>query len=503
MKRSFLVCSLLSLLALPSAAADLRVQLEPVRLSEAPFQGFGVQWSAYPWCDPTDAEWERVFRHLDFLEVPLVRCMLRAYWYCEGYDSKWRPVYNWETARMKKLYRLLDYCERRKVPVMIGEWDDPASDEDRQDPAADKLQKYNIEETDPRWPVMICDFLEHLTVTRGYTCLKYYNLINEPNGGWSGCADFDKWKTGILLLDAEMKKRGLHKKIGIAGPDATFQKDHYWVELSVRDLHSQLAAYEVHEYAPISDVESGWLEKHFAFKNHHVRRYDPQGKTKPFFMGEVGMGSRGPVEPRGGEDSHPRIHDHIYGVWMTDYLVQCQRAGMDGAVAWMLDDAMHIMKDKQSTWPDLSKVLWKKWGFFNTMAEQLGFPEDAKLRPWYHSWAMMSRAFPPGSVFLKSNYGWANGFRATAADIPGGGRSYVLVNNSGETHGATLVDPNPPAAAVWSRFDFVENRVKVNAAGYPLVSWSGPAPDLKQGVRYEMPPRSVIILSTRAIGAEP
>ena len=34
--------------------------------------------------------------------------------------------------------------------------------EDRQDPAADKLKPYGIEENDPRWSVLVCDMLEHL-----------------------------------------------------------------------------------------------------------------------------------------------------------------------------------------------------------------------------------------------------------------------------------------------------------------------------------------------------
>ncbi len=203
----------------------------------------------YPWCDPTDEDWQRVYDRLDYMRVPIVRCMLRAYWYCEGYDESGKAIYNWQSPRMQKLYRLLDYCESRNIPVIIGEWDDPASDEDRQDSEADKLQDYEIEETDPRWSLLISDFLEYLIEERDYTCLKYYNLINEPNGNWSACADFNRWKVGVLNLDNELKRRGLDKKIKIVGPDATWQKDHYWIELAVRQLAPQMAGYEVHEYA--------------------------------------------------------------------------------------------------------------------------------------------------------------------------------------------------------------------------------------------------------------
>lgn len=73
------------------------------------------------------------------------------------------------------------------MEVILGEWDDPASPEDRQDPAADTLRSYGIEETDPRWAVLICDLLEHFLDDEKDTCIKWFKLINEPHGGWSAC----------------------------------------------------------------------------------------------------------------------------------------------------------------------------------------------------------------------------------------------------------------------------------------------------------------------------
>ena len=107
----------------------------------------------------------------------------------------------------ERMERLLDFCQKHDVEVILGEWDDPASQEDRQDPAADKLKKYGIEEIDSRWSVIICDMLEHFINEKQYTCIKWFNLINEPNGNWSACADFDRWKHGMLNLYAEMAKR--------------------------------------------------------------------------------------------------------------------------------------------------------------------------------------------------------------------------------------------------------------------------------------------------------
>ncbi|MEN1680956.1 MAG: cellulase family glycosylhydrolase [Planctomycetota bacterium] len=497
-RNAFLAITLL--LAASAAPAQTTVTVTGEPLSRAPFLGFGVQWSAYPWCDPTDSDWQRVYERLDYMRVPLVRCMLRAYWYCDGYDAQGKPVYNWRSARMQKLYRLLDYCQDRSVPVMIGEWDDPACDEDRQDPKADRLQPYEIEETDPRWSVLICDLLDHLISERGYTCLRYYNLINEPNGDWSGCADFDRWKLGIQNLHRELGRRGLLDQIGVIGPDTTWQKDHYWVELAVRQLPEQMAAYEVHEYAPIADVESGWLEQHFRVKKRYIERYDwAGGAAKPFFMGEVGMDERGPVEPRGGEDSHPKIYDHIYGVWIADYLVQCSRAGMDGAVAWMLDDAMHIVKDPESTWPDLDGVLWKKWGFFNSMAEEIGHPEDAALRPWFYTWSLMARAVPAGSRIVACHHANVAGLRVMAARTPTGHTTFVVVNDADESRGVDLVDGGADPAQPWSRYHYFPNDRPTDAKGYPIAKATDEQYDFAAGERFDLPPRSVLLLTSQQL----
>ena len=139
-----LACTCLaSALAAEPERISLTVGTRP--LSEVPWKGFGVQWSPYPWFELTDADWKRVEERLAYMKPPIARVMTRAYKYCEGYDDAGKPIYAWGNARMKRMERLLDFCERHGVEVILGEWDDPASPEDRQDPAADKLKPYGIE----------------------------------------------------------------------------------------------------------------------------------------------------------------------------------------------------------------------------------------------------------------------------------------------------------------------------------------------------------------------
>lgn len=488
------------------AADPERVSLAVGRrpLSEVPWHGFGVQWSPYPWFELTDADWLRIEQRLAFLKPPIARVMTRAYKYCEGFDAAGTPIYAWDNPRMRRMERLLAFCQAHGVEVILGEWDDPNSPEDRQDPAADKLKAFGIEETDPRWAVLICDMLEHFVVERKYSCIRWFNLVNEPNGDWSACGDFPKWKQAIENLHAELKKRGLDRRIGIIGPDANSQKDYWWLDLTALTLSQRIAMYDLHEYARKEDVESGHLERLFALKRDYVDRHDPAGRTKPFVMAEIGLASGlradgTPVQPQGGRDSQPCIYDFEYGVWMADFNAQVARAGMDGTCAWSVDDAMHIDKNRESTWPKLDNVQFKKWGFWNSMAEEIGHPEDAALRPWFYTWSLMSRAFPRGCRMLEMQGCLPPGLRPLAARWIDGDTTHVslaIVNDSDMSREVTITVPEAAWKSTVHRFHYFRDDRPADADGFPVAKAVEADVDLSAGVTATLPSRGVVILTT-------
>jgi hypothetical protein len=476
-------------------------------LSDVPWKGFGVQWSPYPWFELTDDDWSRIEERLDYMRPPIARVMTRAYKYCDGYDAGGRPIYSWDNPRMQRMERLLAYCQRRDIEVILGEWDDPASPEDRQDPSADRLKPYGIEETDPRWATIICDMLEHFIVDRNYTCIKWFNLINEPNGNWSACADFQKWKQGIRNLHAEMLRRGLDKRVGIIGPDANAQKDYWWLDLNVLQLSKETGMYDLHEYAKKEDVESGHLERVFSLKRDYVNRYDPGGRKKPFVMGEIGLVSGlqkdgRTVQPKGGRDSQPFIYDFEYGVWMADYNAQVARSGMDGTCAWAVDDAMHIQKNPQSTWPKLDNVELKKWGFWNSMAEEIGHPEDAALRPWFYTWAVMSRAYPRGCRMLHIPGCLPPGLRPLAARFEEGGVTHwslTVINDADTPRTVTMTVPEATWKATVHRFHYFKDDRPADADGFPVAKKVEVDVALDRGVTLSLPSRGVVVITTLPI----
>lgn len=377
------------------------------------FMGNGVEWSAYPHGDSPDAEWgylmtddklERVYQRLDYMKPRIVRLMDVAGWrYFKGVDSKGTPILDFECAEVKMACKLLDYCQKNNITVLIGDYGVPgfwgyAGEIDKVD--------------DTRYVDMTLAYLSYLVKDKGYDCIKYYIITNEPNGSWA-CTngDWAQWKRGVSLFAEGFKERGLN--IEISAPDVVEMSDNpvseytgrQWVEQAVIQMDSIIGNYNVHCYADAYFVRNGGFQKHY---EDVMRIIKPTGK--PAIFGEIGVlyktGELGeeykkllPQKPFASEDSQLHVYDYVYGIDAADALIQSMKAGFQGASAWMLDDAMHTIGDLGD------KNQLKVWGFWNSLGTELvGDQKEEAVRPWFFTWSLMCRYFTPGmSIFNPEN----------------------------------------------------------------------------------------------------
>ena len=239
--------------------------------------GNGVQWSAYPHADAENAEWGKLmtdekwamnFRRLDYMKPRLFRVLDQANWrYLTGFGEDGMPVLDFNTPEVKAVEKILDYAQQNNITVLFGEWGTPFKMHDTHLGHGDKFTGAN----DPKWINAIVEYLDYLIRTKGYTCIKYYNLVNEPNGDWASTkGNFEEWKEGVQFLAAALKAKGLDQYISVAGPDAVTRYDNPqsaytgagWVEQSVKQLDPLLGIYEVHDYTEYDLVRSGGFEKY-------------------------------------------------------------------------------------------------------------------------------------------------------------------------------------------------------------------------------------------------
>ncbi len=473
--------------------ATVAIDLNEVLVDD--FLGVGVEWSAYPWWDLSDADWEKVFRRLEFMQLRFSRVMLDAFWYCQGFDDAGEPIYTWDSRFMVKLYRLLDWCQRNNAVVILGEWGRPNGKD--LDLAAD----------DPRWTRIIADCVEHLVRRKGYTCIRYYNIINEPHGSWTGVT-WDEWYAAITNLQAEFTRRGLLEQVKLAAPDG--DRNFTTRCLKYPALRRLTGAYDEHWYVYAADVERGLLELHAREQLRQMAAHDP---GKPYVLGELGL-----VDDKTAGDQQLHVYDVWYGVSMGDAAIQLLRGGLSGFIAWDLDDSMHFCADGGESMNALSDVLpddayqrRKIWGFWSILGAENGMPDDEHMRPWFYPWSILSRAFPPGCATVATEETAIDGLRVAAARIPADGGdhlSWAVANNNPWPRRIRLHVPHATRSTALDVYVYADTNHDNVVDNWPrVVDAEGrdifPSPtrtiedvDLTNGVTLSLPARSIAIVTT-------
>ena len=361
--------------------------------------GNGAQWDAYPEAEQwgakvSDEDWNKLYTRLDFMRPQFVRCLINSpFRYFDAKTGKYD-----KTRNIESLSKLLSYCQKNNITVLFGEYNPP------------KASMY----MDTAWVSMAVDYLNYLVNDKGFTCIKYYNFFNEPDGNWTTInGDFDKWATMIRHFDAKMAQYpGLKDKVALAGPDAVMDYKNGsskfdtkgWIEQTRDNLGSLMGIYDVHAYPGQKQVRSG----EFAKELQSLKSAVPAGKQ--VVLGEAGYkywrsgdeelmaeyNRRAKDHPfTKGSDANMLVYDYFYGLDMALLGMEVMNNGFSGMAVWMLDDAMHSTGDAGNT-KDI-----KLWGMWNILGEEVfGRPEEEAIRPWYYTWSLMCRYFPAGSNIL-------------------------------------------------------------------------------------------------------
>lgn len=470
------------------------------------FIGHGVEWSAYPHADSdraewgllmTDEKWQKVFSRLDYMQPKIVRVLDQANWrYLEGVDANGNLIINYNNQEMSALYKLLDYCQKNNIKVILGEWGQPYKVHDTHL----KLDHVFSGTNDPKWLHSITDFLHHLIKVKGYTCIQYYNLVNEPNGYWASVdGNWDEWKSGIIQLNELIKQRGLSQNLSIIGPDSTpynNEKSPYkgleWPRQAAIQLSDVIGAYDVHDYPTKEFVRSGEFQKQYT----SLVKFTEQLSKKPFIFGEIGFEKYVPenikryeADPFASEDSQLSIYDYDYGVDMADVLVQSMNSGVDAVLAWGLDDAMHTNGDKGE------KHQLKKWGMWNILGEELtGDAKEENIRPWFYTWSLMTRFYTGDMKIVKTDgISQDKPIRAVTGINDKGDMTFTLVNNSSEEY-QFYMDQDAVKGKTFRKYLYSENQMKKDKNDFP-VSITNKF-KVKSKTLIKVPAKSVLLFTT-------
>ena len=485
-----------------------------------PLMGLGVELDPYDTVAPSQINWPLVTQRLVFMRPGFLRVVEPASTYFAGYDATGNPTYRWTDPHVQELLSILSIARSLGITVVLGDWGNP------------------LIGGDARIPI---EFIGQLRNTYGDTNVRYYNVTNEPNDS-AGC-DFTCWTGMMKALAAQLTRLGYEDWLSLVGPDNANSWDDTqaaqsldrtvgldqdnplggdsWLTSTLTSIRSTVGAYDSHRYATIWGVENGVYGDQVRARREQISNLD--SPAKPYFAGEVGLTARQttPFTARNSRnastsrsllelmdpsssarastfvDSQPHIAEFTYGVWMGDMMIQAIGAGLAGASAWDLDDAMHV--GGQYGADNL-----KRWGFWNSLGGQDGYPDsDLTPRPWYYAWSVLSRAFPAESETLVVPSSGVPGLRATAARIPDGSGydvSLAVVNDTDTPRMVTVTVPSVAGALMLARYDYFSGQPAVDANGFAVPDQTVPA-DLSAGVNISLPSRGLVVLTSRGFGA--
>jgi len=501
----------------PYAPAGPTLTVDTDQLAGPAFMGLGVEFDPYDTLQPSQIDWPLITQRLDFMSPGFLRVVEPASDYFAGYDAAGDPTYRWTSPRVEELLSILSYAQSHGITVVLGDWANPLIGGDARIPA---------------------DFIGDLRNTYGYTDIRYYNVMNEPNDDGTSC-QFTCWAGIVKAVSAEFAQLGFQSWLQVVGPDNSNSWDDTqaaqaldrtsgldtdnpldgdsWVTDTLQSIPDLIGAYDSHRYATIWGVEHGVYGDQMRARREEISNLD--SPAKPYFAAEVGLTARQTtpfalraarvtpdleslIDPSATSastfvDSQPNIATFNYGLWMGDMMIQGIASGLSGASAWDLDDAMH-------TGGGYGSQNLKQWGLWNSLGGQDGYPaSDLAPRPWYYTWSVLSRAFPAGGEPLVVPGTGVPGLRVAAARIPDGDGydlSLAIVNDSGTAHSITLTVPSFTGPLEMAQYDYFTGEQPVDANDLPV-----PAQMLQvepaDGIDVQLPASGLVVLTSHGFGA--
>ena len=214
----------------------------------------------------------------------------------------------------------------------------------------------------------ICALLEHLVRERGYTCIKYWTLTNEPNLGFLKTgATFADYVRIHTLVAAEIAARDLD--IQIVGADNTSSGMNWFLDC-VRDpaYHAAADVYASHVYLK-RDAQT--LATDFIVDHLSALR-----GSRPWVITEFGF-----QDVESSHRSNPLMESWDYALWTAAFVIEGLNRGVAGFNIWCLHEMYY---------PGNGEIMnYGLWRF-----------KDGEWapKPVYHAWANFTRLSEAGDA---------------------------------------------------------------------------------------------------------
>jgi hypothetical protein len=218
--------------------------------------------------------------------------------------------FDWDNEEMQALYHILDWCQQNDADVFFQlmwgfvDWNSY--------PGVHPL--ISAPKNLDAFANGIATLLEYLIKKKGYTCIKYFCMVNEPMAWWKFGDEQGKIDDAWKRLKEVFEERNIH--IPVSGPDWSYLPPFDEKKLPYA---SYLGSYDIHSYFGVNDVNEAYLKDWADYAHVH---------QKPFFLTEYGNMNLG------WQGSNPGPKSFEAALSNANDVIRAFRSGVDGVNRW-------------------------------------------------------------------------------------------------------------------------------------------------------------------------
>lgn len=378
---------------------NIRVDTEVV-INEN-FYGFGAE--TLPWlCTKenkavgvTEEDIKLNLERIRSMHLPFTRIFVPWETWNPSIDYK---TFTWESDEMKSLYRMLDLYQGMGTEVIVV--------------TVDWLKN-------PPWrnvkasAYAVTQLLKYLVKDRGYSCIRYWTLTNEPELTYeweqSKKIPFKNYVNIHRLVKKKLKKKRLPIKI-IASDEVACLR---WFKKSVRLLYNTADVFSSHIYPYPYQIPS--VSDFFMERRDIIKKTSLSPRYIPFFLGEFGF--RG---SQFGACVNSLIDDYEYGLYAADLCIKALKSGVDAASIWCLHQ-IRLIDEINPEGGQMMRI--GLWAFKD---------EDWQPFPIFYLYQLFTRYIKSGSKVLKTEVIPAGILEAACTQYRNGYSLFILNNTDKE-----------------------------------------------------------------------
>ncbi len=419
----------------------------------------GSGWGGNPPLSYEEA-WKDLRAHARWLGLDFLRVEIDV----RMYEPE-RGRFDWDNDEMRTLYRILDICEEMKADVFLTQmWQDV---EWNAFPAAGRLQ--SAPKSIPDFAAGAGELLDQLVHKRGYSCIRWFAMTNEPGASWGWWNGADGNPVALMptlhALREEFDRRKL--AVGLSGPDWSGLDQH--TEFDFED--KALAAHDAHNYSNTPDIE---LERMWADRAHRL--------GLPFFLTEFGTWAGDDPFAHPMTSSPAMYSNQLIG---AEKLIGGLNAGVDGFNRWSFTNR----GDLDGEWQMVRTFDRQTWDYLKRV--------DPEPVPYY-SYGILTRFLAKHSSVLETTVD-SPGVSCATLRSPKGNLTMMVLNHTGASREASISLAGVDAGRVLYQYRVVESAI--SRPGYRMESLrSFPAGRFSD----TLPADSITVYSTyRLAGSDP